>query len=51
MAMKSLGPGMVVYTFNPRRLKKSDFLIKGQPGTEQVLGKEKLKSRHGGTCL
>ena len=45
--MKSLGPGKVVHTFNPRRQKQAD-LIQGQPGTEQVPSKEKLKSRHDG---
>jgi hypothetical protein len=51
VAVKSLGPGMVVYTSNPRRQSQVDFSIQDQPGTEQVLGEEVRKSRRGGTCL
>jgi hypothetical protein len=36
---------MVAYTFSPRRQKQ------GQPDTEQVPSREKLRCRHGGTHL
>jgi hypothetical protein len=35
VAMRSLGPGKVVYTFNPRRLRQGDLWVQGQPGTKQ----------------
>jgi hypothetical protein len=47
----SIDSGMVVQTFNPRRKRQADLWIQGQPRTEQVLGKEKLKSRIGGLYL
>jgi hypothetical protein len=46
--MKSLDPGNVD-TFNPRRTRQADFRVQGQPWTEQVLSKEQLRSRFGGT--
>jgi hypothetical protein len=36
VAMKSLGPGKVVHTFNPRRLRQGDLWVQGQPGSKQV---------------
>jgi hypothetical protein len=36
VAMKSLGPGKVVHSFNPRRLRQGDLWVQGQPGTKQV---------------
>ena len=36
VAMKSLGPGKVVCAYNPRRCRKADLWVQGQPGTEQV---------------
>jgi hypothetical protein len=34
--MKSLGPGKVVYSFNPRRLRQGDLWVQGQPGTSKT---------------
>lgn len=49
MAKKGLGPDMMLHTFNHPRQMQADLCIQGQPGTEQVRGEEKLKSRYGGT--
>lgn len=46
--MKYFGPGVMVHTFNPRRQRQADLYVQDQPGTEQVLGEEKLKSRRRG---
>ena len=49
--MKRFGTGLVVHTFNPRKQRQANHCVQGQPGPEQVLGEEKLKSRSGGTHL
>jgi hypothetical protein len=36
VAMKSLGPGKVVHTFNPRRLRQGELWVQGQPEIKQV---------------
>jgi hypothetical protein len=46
VAMKNSGPGKVVHTFNPRRLRQGDIWVQGQPGT-----KASFRSRHGGIRL
>ena len=33
---ETLGPGKVVYTFNPRRLSQENLWVQGQPGTKQI---------------
>ena len=43
ITMKTLGPGIRVHTFNARIQIQADLWIQGQPGTEQILGKEELK--------
>ena len=50
VATKSLGPG-VIQAFNPRRKRQADLFVQGHPGKEQVPSRQKLKSRHGRTCL
>jgi hypothetical protein len=46
--MNSLDPVMMVHTFNPRRQsKQTDLCLQGDSGTEQVPGKERLRSMHG----
>lgn len=47
--MKNLVPGMVAHAFDPSRPRQVDFCVQGQPGAEQVLGKEKLRFRCGST--
>jgi hypothetical protein len=42
---------MVVKALNLRRQRQADLRVQGQPRTEQVLGIEKLKARHGGINL
>jgi hypothetical protein len=49
--MKLLGPGMVLYTFNPRRHREEDLQVLGQPGTTFLPFKEKLRCRCGSSCL
>jgi hypothetical protein len=41
--MKSLNPGMVVYTFTRRQEKQTDLRVQGR-FTEQVLGQPNLGS-------
>jgi hypothetical protein len=36
VAMKSLGPGKVVHTVNPRRRRQGELWVQGQPETKQV---------------
>jgi hypothetical protein len=45
--MKSLGPGIVVHMFNPRRQSQPYLCVQGHPRKEQVLGEGKPKSSHG----
>jgi hypothetical protein len=44
-------PGPQVHTFISGRQSQADFYVQSQPGTEQVLGRRKVKFRPGGTCL
>lgn len=36
VAMKSLGPAIVVQAFNPKRQRQADLSVQGRPGIEQV---------------
>ena len=46
-----LGTSKVAHMFNSRRQKKAYLCVQGQPETEQVPSKEKLRFRCGGTTL
>jgi hypothetical protein len=44
VAIKSIGSGIVLHTFNAKRQRQK---IQDQPETEKVLGEKTFKSRHG----
>ena len=43
VAVKSLGLGMMMYTFDPRRERQANPSVQGQPRTESVPSREKLR--------